>query len=210
MRSTIDRPTGCRRLILALISVAIAVAGMQVVEAGPAAAHDQLLSSTPAANDQLDTAPTEVILRYSQKVLAIGTIGAIVIVVDGAGTTWTSDDPVVDETTVTAPLKEGMGDGSYEIRWQVVSADGHPISGIIPFTIGDAPAPVAMQSAANEPTPEPAAAPASDQLGLLRLVLIGGGGAVAALLLWWAISAWNHRRRPTPKNPEDPDTFSSH
>jgi methionine-rich copper-binding protein CopC len=202
-----SRRSDRRRGILVAFSIAVAIIGLQSMGAGPASAHDQLLSSSPALNAQLETPPTEVTLSFVQEILDLGDSGAIVMVVDSAGVDWVGGEPVIDGATVSVPLDEGMADGSYQVRWQVVSADGHPISDVIPFVIGHASEPVAESPA---PGAAPGAAPGVDDSAddstadsatsanqpsdLLRLVLLGGGGAAAALLLWWAISRWNQRR----------------
>jgi len=112
----------------ALLALFVAVA------AQPAAAHDQLLDSSPGEGEHLDVAPTEVTLRFSDEILAIG---PAVIVADDAGTTWTVGDPVLDGPDVVTELADDVPDGSYEVRWRVVSSDGHPITGVIPFSVGD-------------------------------------------------------------------------
>lgn len=38
---------------------------------------------------------------------------------------------------LTSGLKNGLPDGSYRIKWKVISSDGHPVEGVIPFQIGD-------------------------------------------------------------------------
>lgn len=38
---------------------------------------------------------------------------------------------------LTSGLKNGLPDGSYRIKWKVVSSDGHPVEGVIPFQVGD-------------------------------------------------------------------------
>ncbi len=94
--------------------------------AAPAAAHDELLASSPSPGAALDSAPTEVTLTFSADVL---TIGAAVIVADGAGKDWAAAAPAVDNGVVSVPLVPALPAGGYEIRWRVVSQDGHPISG---------------------------------------------------------------------------------
>ncbi|GAA3321436.1 hypothetical protein GCM10020331_037270 [Ectobacillus funiculus] len=37
-----------------------------------------------------------------------------------------------------AGVKSNIPDGAYSIHWKVISADGHPIQGVIPFHIGTA------------------------------------------------------------------------
>ncbi|BAJ75510.1 uncharacterized protein, homolog of Cu resistance protein CopC [Microbacterium testaceum StLB037] len=158
-------------------AVAVVVVLTSVV---PASAHDQLSSSSPAPDERLPSAPDEITLTFSADVLDVG---ADIIVADGDGTDWAVGDPDIASSTVAVGLKEGMPAAGYEVRWRVVSSDGHPISGVIPFTVGDA--------APLERTPAPAspsavAAPASDDPGVPRVVIVaalGAGIALAALLL---------------------------
>lgn len=190
-----------------LASLALAVTAVLGVGAAPASAHDQLLASTPAADTALATAPTEVSLQFSDSVL---TIGAIVLLVDQDERDWIGGDPVLDGSTVTASVDGELPAGAYEVRWRVVSADGHPISGLIPFTVGDA-APAARPTAPAVATPEPSAtpeagssAPESSGGDMFRPLLIGVGGAVVAVLLFWAITAWRRRRPGTTSETESP------
>lgn len=98
-------------------------------------AHDTLTDSSPAEGETLTEPPTQVELTFSAEVLEMG---AAAVVTDADGATWEDGEPVVDGTGVTVPLKEGMTNGSYEISWRVTSSDGHPISGVIPFTLDGA------------------------------------------------------------------------
>ncbi|GAA2220177.1 hypothetical protein GCM10010413_09000 [Promicromonospora sukumoe] len=113
--------------------LAVAVVAL-FATAAPASAHDKLVSSDPASDETLQEAPETVSLRYSADVLDMG---AAVVVTDGDGTDWVSDAPLIDGAVVTAALDPGLPDGGYEIRWRVVSSDGHPITGIVPFAVGD-------------------------------------------------------------------------
>lgn len=113
--------------------LAVAVVAL-FATAAPASAHDKLVSSDPASDQTLQEAPETVSLTYSADVLDMG---AAVVVTDGDGTDWVSDAPVIDGAVVTAALDPGLPDGGYEIRWRVVSSDGHPITGIVPFAVGE-------------------------------------------------------------------------
>lgn len=170
-----------------LFAVAVA-ATIVLVSASPAAAHDELISSTPASGSQLSEAPAEISLTFSADVL---TIGAAVIVADGAGRDWAVGEPTVQSGTVTVELGAGMPEGGYQIRWRVVSEDGHPISGLVPFTVGEA-APLTRTPAATD-TPESASTdPAvamqdqstQEDQGVLRILLVGAGGALAATAVY--------------------------
>lgn len=180
------------------------LAGVAVfATATPASAHDSLLTSTPAAGERLELAPSEVSLTFSDDVLALG---AAIIVTGEDSRDWALPDPVIVDDTVTAALSPGMPDASYELRWRVVSADGHPISGVIPFTVGDGspsvptPEPEVQQTVAPGAGLGPGAGiqttPCSDDASdILRSVAIGIGGAVLALGLAMGIQTIRRRAR---------------
>ncbi|MBX6390290.1 MAG: copper resistance protein CopC [Frankia sp.] len=207
-----------RRAGVLVAALVFALAGIVVAAAGPASAHSQLVSSSPAAGEQLAASPSAVELRFSQDLLTVGTV---VIVADTAGATWTSGDPTVAGAVLTAPLKEDLPSGSYQIRWRVVSADGHPVSGAIPFTVGTpAPGQAAMPSATTWAGVGPAPATTSTATagsgassdsddtqaagddgggsssgGPLRLLVVGGLGALVALALLGLVETVRHRAR---------------
>lgn len=190
------------RTRLRTLLLAVALAGTSVlVTALPAAAHDELLGSTPASGEALTDAPAEVTLTFSAEVL---TIGAAVIVADGADRDWVADAPVVRDGTVTVSLDPQLPIGGYEIRWRVVSQDGHPISGIIPFTVGGA-EPLTRTPAATAPSTSTDAGTAADaqdttaqdqgareDQGIIRILLVGAGGAIIAVA---AYAAFHFLRR---------------
>ena len=184
------------RVVAAFVAaLALSVPAVLTVGVGSASAHDQLLSSTPADGAALDIAPHDVTLEYSDSVL---TVGAIVLVVDSNETNWVSDEPVIDGWKVSAQLRDDMPDGAYEIRWRVVSVDGHPISGIMSFTVGNvAPETQEPTSAPATPSavsPSDVGASSDNAFEWLRPVFIGVGGAAAAVLLLWAVTVLSRRR----------------
>lgn len=165
-----------RMLRLRTVAAGIAVAVVAVLAAAaPASAHDELVSSSPVAGERLPSPPDEITLTFSADVLDMG---AEVVVADGEGTDWVAGDPLVASGTVVVPLQGGMPDAGYEVRWRVVSSDGHPISGLIPFTVGDA-APIERAAPAETAAAAPGAS--TDDAAVPRVVLIGAVGAGIAL-----------------------------
>ncbi|MDF2507966.1 MAG: copper resistance protein CopC [Microbacterium sp.] len=156
--------------------------------ATPASAHDQLISSTPAADERLTTPPENITMTFSGELLVLdeSLTGAVVLVVDASGEDWVAGDVTVAGRTVTASLSPGLPTGSYQVRWQVVSEDGHPIAGVIPFTVGNAdpmpPTPVDDATGTPVDTSEQTDQNA-DSGGPLRVLLIGAGGAATAVLI---------------------------
>ncbi|MDA0635511.1 copper resistance protein CopC [Nonomuraea sp. MCN248] len=139
---------------------AILAALLVVVTAGPALAHDALKSSNPA-KDATVKSVDEVKLEFT------GKIRMPFVSVRGPGDTQhQSGDPEVDGRVVTQRLKGELPDGDYTIAYRVVSSDGHPIEGEVPFTVkGASPSPSATPtqsaspagSATAQPTDQPAA-----------------------------------------------------
>lgn len=134
--ATLDVGPRPGQILAAGLATALAVVLLLVWPAGTASAHEKLIGSTPAAGSVVQEAPTEVTLNFSGELLPFG---AAVIVADAAGTEYqAAGEPAFSGDDVIAQLEPGMPDGSYEIRWQVITGDGHPISGIVPFSIGEA------------------------------------------------------------------------
>lgn len=197
------------RAFRAMAGAVLAAAAIVLATAPPAAAHDELIGSNPTAGQHLDTAPTNVQLTFSADVL---TIGAAVIVVDDSGKDWVTGEPAIRGGVVSTSLESAMPASGYEIRWRVVSSDGHPISGVIPFTVADGqpPAERPSTSTAEAPVTTTESADSSESTdasestdtsestnaasdttagaeqdgGAPRVLLVGLGGAAAALAVF--------------------------
>lgn len=187
-----------RTIRISLAATAAAVLLVLAI-AAPASAHDELVSSDPASGQRMPEAPASVSLSFSADVL---TIGAAIIVVDQSGTDWAIGEPSIDAGTVTVALAPGMPDAGYEVRWRVVSADGHPVSGLVPFTVGDG-SPLTHEDTSNATAAS--AGPTSstpEGEGVPRMVLVGVIGGVIAAAVFFGIHFINRRRqRGTPETP---------
>jgi methionine-rich copper-binding protein CopC len=99
--------------------------------AAPAHAHSELKRTQPAAGSVLDQSPAEIILQFNERVqvttfrLLDDQGRRLALKTDG------SFDPGQEERAGTPVLAPGR----YRIDWAAISADGHPISGQVPFTI---------------------------------------------------------------------------
>lgn len=196
-----------RRFAAGAVLAAVAI----LATAAPATAHDQLLESDPGDGEHLDAAPSSVTMTFSGELLVLdeSTAGAVVLVVDAEGEDWATGEVEVRGRNVTAALRTDLPDGGYQVRWQVVSEDGHPIAGVIPFAVGDA---VPLESTQN---PEPtSSAPddsstASDQNAdetgdPIRVLLVGGAGAALAVAAF-SVLLILRRRRAAAVAPESGD-----
>lgn len=179
---------------VAIVGAAVLTSTLAILGAAPAAqAHDELLASTPASGEQLGSPPESVSLTFSADVL---TLGAVILVVDADDYDWATGAADVQGGVVSVQIAEGMPSAGYEVRWRVVSGDGHPISGVIPFTVGDG-VPLVRQTSESAAAPDRYATAGSqitDEPGLARVLFVGAiGAAVAAIVLSLAI--FIHRRR---------------
>ncbi|WP_181871051.1 copper resistance CopC family protein [Sphaerisporangium album] len=126
--------------------------------AAPAAlAHDSLKSSTPAKNAVV-TGLDQIELEFSARVSF-----PAVVLTDAAGRRFESGPPTAEGPKVIEKVAGPLPSGSYVIAWRVVSSDGHPVEGEIPFTVNapgvTAPAPAAPSASTPEATAQGATAP---------------------------------------------------
>lgn len=105
-----------------------------VATAGSAHAHAELASANPAQGSTVDRLPATVELRFTE---AVGQPASVAVTGPG-GATFTSAGPDVVDKVLTQPLEPGAETpaGAYTVSYRVTSADGHPISGTVQFTVG--------------------------------------------------------------------------
>jgi methionine-rich copper-binding protein CopC len=145
---------GMRRgLLLPLLSLLVVLVALP---AGRVAAHAALTGSAPADGAVVTDPLREVTLTFSERVEP--TVNGFTIAVDGGAV-----EPVVtttDGATWTLSF-ESINSGAVAVTYDVVSVDGHLITGELSFTV-DAPAvaSTAAPPAASAP-PVPAAATAA-------------------------------------------------
>jgi methionine-rich copper-binding protein CopC len=97
----------------------------------PAAAHTELKQSTPAKGATVQEL-TEVTLVFTEKVRLAQ------VKVLTAGKELQNGGAQVTGDTVVQSVAPDAAPGAYTIAYRVVSADGHPIQGTVPFKIGPA------------------------------------------------------------------------
>ena len=95
-----------------------------------ASAHTKLVSSNPT-NGQVITEPIKQIsLEFEEALEQLGTIKLY-----KAGTATAVTNVAVKGNKLIADLPNGLDNGDYKVEWKVVSEDGHPITGQIPFKV---------------------------------------------------------------------------
>lgn len=117
---------------LAAAAALVGAAFLALASASPASAHDELLGSSPEPGEVFEAAPEAVELTFSNDVIEVGTV---IEVVDHHGEVVETGETVVLGPDVTAELPSDLS-GEYQVRWRVVSSDGHPIEGTIDFGVG--------------------------------------------------------------------------
>lgn len=146
-----------RTSLAAVATVAIATLAIGGIPA-PAAAHAFLIDSTPQDESAIDESPTEVVLEFNEP---IQPDFMQVAILDADEQPLDLDEPVVDGPLVTQPVGE-LAPGTYQVNFRVGSADGHPVSGTITFTVTEAAAPSPTPSPMTaRPTPASTAEPAA-------------------------------------------------
>ncbi|TDE39958.1 copper resistance protein CopC [Nonomuraea mesophila] len=131
------------------VFAAILAAALLVSGAAPALAHDALKSSSPAKGAKVE-ALDEVELEFTAKVRM-----PFVIVRGPGDDQHQQGKPELDGAVVRQAVKGPLPDGKYTIAYRVVSSDGHPIEGEIPFRVEGArtPSPSAEEETAASQAP---------------------------------------------------------
>ncbi len=179
-RMTVDR----RRLFAALAGLLIGLFCVLLGPSGPASAHAALVNSDPGNGTIVPDAPNKVTLTFSESVQLLP--GKIQVLAPD-GSRADQGQPTAQATTVSIPLRTGIGRGTYLVSYRVISADSHPVSGSLTFSVGAASTPpTATEPEANVDPVVRTLIPIGKWLGYVGLVLLVGPTLVLALL-------WPHR-----------------
>jgi methionine-rich copper-binding protein CopC len=104
--------------------------------AWPAAAHSELRQSVPAAGAVLDTTPQRMELHFNERVqltaLRLRRVGGEEVALPRR--------PIREATSEVIALP-ALPPGEYRAEWRIISADGHPTGGVIPFRVEAPPGP---------------------------------------------------------------------
>jgi copper transport protein len=108
-----------------------------VIVAYPVMASADVVASDPAQGAQLDKAPLRAKVTFSA---AIDPAGSSIRVVDLTGERHDLGNVTFSDgsrPTLSVGLHAEMPPGPYRIEWRALSADGHPTSGSVGFSIGE-------------------------------------------------------------------------
>lgn len=125
------------RRVLATLVVLLALGG---VLAPTALGHAVLISASPASGAKLGAAPSEAVLRFSETVQLLKPEDFTVV--DSTGASVARGPGARDPSNshlLRIPLNNPLPEGTYTIRYLVVSADSHIIAGALAFGVGPKP-----------------------------------------------------------------------
>lgn len=112
------------------LTIGALVALSLTLVAGPAQAHDALVSTNPADKAQVQTVPDSILLTFEEPAEQVGSQ----VIVRGPTGNVAQGAPVFVKSTVTQAVQPGAPAGKYTVLWRVTSDDGHPVSGSFTFT----------------------------------------------------------------------------
>ena len=120
-----------RPLALAALGATVAI-GAVLGFAGPASAHDVLVSSTPTSGDVLTALPEAFSVTMNETLVDPGTgTGAgtnfDIQITDATGRFYGDGCISLVDATMSMPANLGPA-GEYTMVWQLISADSHPVS----------------------------------------------------------------------------------
>lgn len=95
-------------------------------------AHAILLEATPAPNATVAGPQLEVVLKFNSRI--DGKRSRVTIVLSDRSTKVLANDPSSPPDTLKAK-GDGFAPGSYRLKWQVLSSDGHITRGEHPFSV---------------------------------------------------------------------------
>ncbi|MCU1412939.1 MAG: hypothetical protein JWN80_279 [Microbacteriaceae bacterium] len=123
-----------KRAVAAIIG-GLLVLGSALAVAGPADAHNYLVSSTPSSGQTLTTLPSRFTVTTNGVLLNLNKDGSgfAIQIRDAKGLYYGNGCVSVDGPAISMPAAIGAP-GAYTITWQVISTDGHTVSDTFPFT----------------------------------------------------------------------------
>lgn len=97
----------------------------------PAFAHSELTDSNPTDGQVVKKALDEVSITFSGKIEK----GSDITVTDSKGKEVESNDLTINNTEMTASFDKPLANDDYQVDWNVLSADGHPVEGTYSFSV---------------------------------------------------------------------------
>ncbi|MEH7413789.1 copper resistance protein CopC [Neobacillus drentensis] len=102
-----------------------------------ASAHAYILKSTPYENEIVDQAPLKVTIEFDETIQA--SFNSLEVF-DSAGNRVDQKNGRIkpqNPSIIETDLAKNLPNDTYSIKWRIVSSDGHPVEGVIPFQVGN-------------------------------------------------------------------------
>lgn len=190
------------RLALRFLALLAVLTGLAITT--PASAHDVLISSTPASGASV-AAPRMVTFVFNDVVL---NKFAKVVVTGPDGKQYQDGEPRIVDTSVSVNVKELSQVGAYTASYRIVSADGHPVSGDIKFTVTSTkPGDLDRNAPGVTQTTTPPSGAATNS-GNATPWVIGAGVAILVLALGAVFLATRRRTPVAQPEPIDDEPVS--
>ncbi len=143
------------------------------------------MASSPAPDTKLAAAPSQVTLTFNEPVQLLRSDDVTVVDEDGTEANSAPASNGADERTVQIPLRPGLPDGTYTVRYLIIGADSHVIPGAYVFGIGPGPLGDPVFSAGGGGPSETGPWGTSSRF----LEIVGLGGLVGLLAFRWLVWA---------------------
>ena len=156
------------------IFVAIAVS---ILNPSFAMAHGEVVSTSPAQDATVLTAPTEVSIEFDGKLQTLDTAGVnSITVTDNQGQIISDQHSIVVGPKISTKLLLTDITGLVSVHYRIVSEDGHPVEGDYSFNVGQVPTLTSSQGEENAETRAGVSEESGSNLlvtGSVALVVIG-------------------------------------
>ena len=149
----------------------------------PAFAHSELVSSNPGASANIQQLPEQIELEFNEELLNLGT-GNSISIMSPSGEDLGMGETSTDGAKITRLLNTTSETGEFQVKYRVVSADGHVLNGKYTFNLNEAIVPITT----NEKTYVPESG--SNLLVTLVTIILGSG---AVLMIGLAIRSRKRR-----------------
>jgi methionine-rich copper-binding protein CopC len=116
-----------RKLVVTVLALTALLIG-----APTASAHSVVTGSNPADGAELATGPAQAEISFNE---VPQSQFATLNVVGPDGNLWSKGDPRVEGQSIVVDVGDLGPVGEYTVAYRVTSADGHPISGTLKFTL---------------------------------------------------------------------------
>lgn len=183
-----------RRLALPLLVLVALLA-----TCATALGHAELASTSPSADARLSSPPARVVASFTEPVQLLRPDDLQVVDEDGVPVVTGAARPVPgDATSIAVPLRPGLPEGTYTVRFSVIGADSHVIPGLFVFGVGNGELAAPYSGGEQARGPSETSAWGVSARFLERL---GLGGLIGLLLFRWLV--WRPAVRRTAMDDDE-------